>query len=95
MNDFLHSYSTKGASIKKSGYETSVHALPDYVKQKLDLMLKCKYSPKRILAELSRRFPHIQLPSKTAIYNYRSKYFEKSTVSVSPVTTLENELRIR
>lgn len=82
-------YSAKGSSIIQAGYETSVHALPGAVKDKLDSYLKSKYSPARILAQLSQEFPDILLPSRSALYNYRKRYFEQSIVSATPVAKAE------
>jgi len=82
-------YAVKGSSITHAGYETGVHALPGTVKDKLDSYLRSKYSPARVLAQLSQEFPKVSLPSRSAIYNYRKRYFEQSIISATPVRKLE------
>lgn len=82
-------YANKGGSITHAGYETGVHALPSEVKDKLDSYLRSKYSPARILAQLSQEFPEVSLPSRSALYNYRKRYFEQSIVSATPVAKIE------
>lgn len=82
-------YANKGSSITHAGYETGVHALPCAVKDKLDSYLRSKYSPARILSQLSQEFPKISLPSRSALYNYRKRYFEQSIVSATPVAMIE------
>ncbi len=82
-------YAVKGNSIIHAGYETGIHALPGVVKDKLDQYLKCKYSPARILSQLSQEFPNTSLPSRSALYNYRKRYFEQSIVSATPVAKIE------
>jgi RNA processing factor Prp31 len=82
-------YSAKGSSIIHAGYESGIHALPGTVKDKLDSYLRSKYSPARILAQLSKEFPNVSLPSRSALYNYRKRYFEKSVVSATPVAKIE------
>lgn len=82
-------YAAKGSSITHAGYETGVHALPGTVKDKLDSYLRSKYSPAKILAHLSQEFPNVVLPSRSALYNYRKRYFEQSTVSATSVAKIE------
>jgi hypothetical protein len=82
-------YANKGGSITHAGYETGVHALPGAVKDKLDSYLRSKYSPARILSQLSQEFPGASLPSRSALYNYRKRYFEQSIVSATPVAKIE------
>lgn len=82
-------YASKGSSITHAGYETGVHALPNEVKDKLDSHLRSKYSPARILAQLSQEFPKVSLPSRSALYNYRKRYFEQSIVSATPIAKIE------
>lgn len=82
-------YASKGSSITHAGYETGVHALPGTVKDKLDSYLRSKYSPARILSQLSQEFPKVSLPSKSALYNYRKRYFEQSIVSATSVAKIE------
>lgn len=82
-------YSAKGSSIIQAGYETGIHALPGAVKDKLDSYLRSKYSPARTLAQLSKEFPNTALPSRSALYNYRKRYFEQSIVSATPVAKSE------
>lgn len=82
-------YSAKGCSIIHAGYESGIHALPSAVKDKLDSYLRSKYSPAKILAQLSQEFPGTSLPSRSALYNYRKRYFEQSIVSATPVAKIE------
>lgn len=82
-------YAAKGSSITHAGYETGVHALPGTVKDKLDSYLRSKYSPAKILAQLSQEFPGKSLPSRSALYNYRKRYFEQSIVSATPIAKIE------
>ena len=82
-------YASKGNSIIHAGYEIGIHALPTEIKDKLDSYLRSKYSPARILAHLSKEFPNVSLPSRSALYNYRKRYFEKSVVSATPVAKIE------
>lgn len=82
-------YATKGSSIIHAGFETGIHALPGEVKVKLDFYLRSRYSPARILAQLSPEFPNVSLPSRSALYNYRKRYFEQSIVSATPVAKVE------
>lgn len=82
-------YANKGSSITHAGYETGVHALPGAVKDKLDSYLRSKYSPAKILSQLSQEFPKVSLPSRSALYNYRKRYFEQSIVSATPVAKIE------
>lgn len=81
-------YAAKGSSITHAGYETGVHALPGAVKDKLDSYLRSKYSPAKMLAQLSHEFPQVSLPSRSALYNYRKRYFEQSIVSATPVAKI-------
>lgn len=73
--------SAKGASIKKAGYLSGIHSLPAEVKQKLDQLLKAKNPPATVLRHLSQDFPDIQLPSRSAVYNYKKRYFLSSETS--------------
>ncbi len=82
-------YAVKGSIITHAGYETGIHALPTEIKDKLDSYLRSKYSPARILAQLSKEFPDFSLPSRSALYNYRKRYFEKSVVSATSVAKFE------
>lgn len=82
-------YAAKGSSIIQAGFETGIHALPGAVKDKLDSYLRSKYSPTRILSQLSQEFPQVSLPSRSALYNYRKRYFEQSIVSATPVAKAE------
>jgi RNA processing factor Prp31 len=82
-------YAAKGSTITHAGYETGIHALPGTVKSKLDSYLRSRYSPAKILARLSQEFPDVSLPSRSALYNYRKRYFEKSVVSATPVAKIE------
>lgn len=82
-------YAARGSIITHAGYETGIHALPTEIKDKLDSYLRSKYSPARILAQLSKEFPNVSLPSRSALYNYRKRYFEKTLVSATPVAKIE------
>lgn len=83
-HDFRHL--SKGTSIIKAGFETGIHALPQEVKEEIDKLLGLKYPPKEILRHVSQKFPNASLPSKTALYNYRNKYFEQSLVKETGIT---------
>lgn len=82
--DFRHL--SKGTSILKAGFETGVHALPSEVKEEIDKLLGLKYPPKEVLRLTSQKFPGVALPSKTALYNYRNKYFDQSLVKSTGIT---------
>jgi hypothetical protein len=82
-------YASKGNSITHAGYETGIHALPGAVKDKLDQYLRLKYSPAKVLAQLSKEYPGVTLPSRSALYNYRKRYFEQSVVSATSVAKIE------
>ncbi len=82
-------YAAKGSSITHAGYETGIHSLPGAIKDKLDSYLRSKYSPAKILAYLSQEFPNTSLPSRSALYNYRKRYFEQSIVSATSIAKIE------
>ena len=69
--------SIKGASIKKAGFLTGIHALVPEVKNRLDELLRFSYSPVRVLKQLSQEFPNTNLPSKSALYVYKNTYLDK------------------
>ncbi len=82
--------SSKGAVIRQMGFETSIHALPVDIKQEIDSMLNWKYSPLRILKELSKKYSNQSLPSKSALYNYRKKYFTNTLSNHRQLAYAEN-----
>ena len=61
--------SIKGASIRKAGFLTGIHALPSKVKNRLDELLLCRYSPEQALSKLEQEFPEVKLPSRSAVYS--------------------------
>lgn len=71
---------SKGTLVLKAGFETGIHALPPEVKEEIDRMLGLKYPPLEILRQVSQKYPNVSLPSKSALYNYRNRYFEQSLV---------------
>lgn len=77
---------SKGTLVLKAGFETGIHALPPEVKEEIDKLLGMKYPPKEVLRHVSQKFPQASLPSKSALYNYRNKYFEQSLVKSNGVT---------
>lgn len=64
----------KANQIKEAGYETSVHALPEKVRVRLDRYLDCKFPSMVCLRKLCSEFPSVYLPSYKAVQNYRKKY---------------------
>jgi len=68
----------KGAAIRKAGFLTGVHALPPEIKNKLDELLLRRYAPERALSILEKQYPDTNLPSKSAVYTYKSKYLPAS-----------------
>ncbi|GIW60182.1 MAG: hypothetical protein KatS3mg087_1248 [Patescibacteria group bacterium] len=81
-----YSQGCKGAIVRKMGFETSIHALPYEIKKEIDEMIGWKYSPISILRQLSQKYPDRTLPSKSALYNYRKRYFTDSLTSIRQVT---------
>lgn len=77
--------SIKGAALKKLGYDNAVQALPGYVKAEIDSLLIQRTPPVQILRLLSQKYPNQPLPSKSALYNYRNKYFPSSLTSKNQV----------
>lgn len=82
--DFRHL--SKGTSILKAGFETGVHVLSPEVKEEIDRLLGLRYPPKEVLRLVSQKYPDISLPSRSALYNYRSRYFDQSLVKSTGVT---------
>lgn len=84
----------KGATVRQMGFETGIHALPLGVKQEIDKMIGWKYSPLKILSQIEKQFPSQPLPSKSALYNYRKRYFTNSISNNRKLSQAENELDI-
>jgi hypothetical protein len=72
--------------ILKAGFKSGVDALPPEVKDEIDKLFGLKYPPKEILRQTAQKYPGVSLPSKSALYNYRNKYFEPSLVKSNGVT---------
>jgi len=87
-------YSMKGSTVRQAGFETSIHALPAKIKQQVDQMINQKFPPTKILRYLVQKYPEVNLPSKSALYNYRKRYFNNSLVNLRQVSQIENELDI-
>jgi hypothetical protein len=86
--------SFKGASIRKAGFLTGIHALPPKVKNRLDELLLCRYSPEQALSKLEQDFPEVKLPSRSAVYTYKGKYLPNSLSKVRQVAQIAEELDI-
>lgn len=86
--------SIKGASIRKAGFLTGIHALPPKVKNRLDELLLCRYSPEQVLSKLEQDFPEVKLPSRSAVYSYKDKYLPNSLSKVRQVAQIAEELDI-
>ncbi len=81
----------KGSTIRKAGFTSGVFALSPEVKERLDQLLKYGYSPEKALRTLSSEFADTPLPSRSATYTYKAKYFEQNiTSSTNMVKTEEN-----
>lgn len=87
-------YSLKGSTVRQAGFETSIHALPPEIKQQVDQMINQKFPPAKVLRYLAQKYPEVNLPSKSALYNYRKRYFNNSLVNLRQVSQFENELDI-
>jgi hypothetical protein len=85
-------YASKGSTIRQAGFETGIHALPPEIKNELDTMLKQRFPPNKVLRHLSEKYPGQPLPSKSALYNYRRRYFEQSLVSERGLIRQEEKL---
>ncbi len=66
----------KGAKIRQLGYKTSIHALPDFIRDKIDSLLLVGESPASVIDLLSEKFPKLNLPSQSALYNYKRKFLQ-------------------
>lgn len=71
--------SIKGAKVRQLGYQTSIHALPTDIREKIDLLFDNGLSVPDVMKRLEKRYPEIHIPSRTAFYNYKKKYANKST----------------
>lgn len=85
---------TKGATVRKMGFESGIHALPLDIKNQIDEMIKYKYPPTKILRHLAQKYPNQSLPSKTAVYNYRKKHYTESLASHRQLLQSENQLDV-
>jgi len=66
----------KGAKIKQLGYKTSIHALPNFIRDKIDSLLLVGESPASVIDMLSEKYPKLSLPSSSALYNYKRRYLQ-------------------
>jgi len=82
----------KGSIVRQMGFETSIHALPVEIKQEIDRMIGLKYSPIKILSQVAQKYSKQSLPSKSALYNYRKRYFTESLSNHRQLSQAENEL---
>lgn len=67
-------HAAKGGAIRKAGFLTGIHALAPVIKNKLDELLLRRYAPERALSILEKEYPNTNLPSKSAVYTYKSKF---------------------
>lgn len=86
--------SSKGAAIRKAGFLTGIHALPPQIKNRLDELLLHRYSPEKALSILEREYPGTNLPSKSAVYAYKSKYLPNSLTKVGQLSQIAESLDI-
>lgn len=83
----------KATQLKRDGFKSSIHALPQEVRTKLDELLTHKLSPVKALAALCEQYPTVKLPSYKAVENYRNKYHKASlTKRITLVAKREVEL---
>ncbi len=83
----------KATQLKRDGFKSSIHALPQEVRTKLDELLTHKLSPVKALAALCEQYPAVELPSYKAVENYRNKYHKASlTKRIALVVKQEVEL---
>lgn len=83
----------KATQLKRDGFKSSIHALPQEVRTKLDELLTHKLSPVKALAALCDQYPKVELPSPKAVENYRNKYHKASlTKRITLVAKQEVEL---
>lgn len=83
----------KATELKRNGFKSSIHALPQEVRTKLDELLTYKISPKKALSSLCEQYPDIKFPSYKAVENYRNKYHKVSlTKRITLVAKQEVEL---
>lgn len=79
-------HAAKGGAIRKAGFLTGIHALPPEIKNKLDELLLRRYAPERALSILSKEYPDTNLPSKSAVYGYKSRYLPASMTNLRHVS---------
>lgn len=84
----------KARQVKKAGYADGIQSLPSEIKNSIDELLTNHLSPSSILKQLSGAYPKSRLPSRTALYNYRNKYFTPSEVSAKGTTQHQQSLDI-
>lgn len=68
----------KGAKIRQLGYKTSIHTLPDFIRDKIDSLLLVGESPASVIDLLAEKYPKLNLPSQSALYNYKKRYLLQS-----------------
>lgn len=84
----------KARQVKKAGYANGIQSLPSEIKNSIDELLTNHQSPTSIIKQLSSVYPKSRLPSRTALYNYRNKYFTPSEVSKKDITLHQQNLDI-
>lgn len=96
MNDFSSKKrrAVKGAAIRQAGLLTGIHALPEHIKSRLDELLLSRYSPEKVLSQLTLEFPNVNLPSKSAVYSYKDKYLPVSLTGTRQVSQAVEQLDI-
>lgn len=67
--------SIKGAKLRQMGYPTSIHALPVEMKMVVDSMLGDGSTITEVMKQLKNDNPSTPIPSRSAFYNYKRKYF--------------------
>lgn len=82
----------KARQVKKAGYANTIQALSQEIKQRIDELLLQRNSPDAILKELKDKYPTAKLPSRTALYTYRTKYFNPSEVNTHQVTKQQQSI---
>mgnify|MGYP001595142211 CR=1 FL=1 len=81
----------KATDIRKSGYKSTIHALPSDVRTKLDQLLTWRMSPQKVLAQLCTEFPDVKFPSPKTVENYRNRY-HKLTLTKKTTLIAEKEI---
>ena len=82
----------KANQIKYSGYETSIHALPEKVRIRLDRYLDWNFPSMVCLRKLCSELPFTRLPSYRVVQNYRKKYHVLSSKNQATLQAQNNQL---